>query len=105
MISTKHSLLELGIRHLKSGLSITQNNDFNKIIKTAGKNVDANLYINYKNLPNILNTLMKGHYKNEIKDLSNFANFSYKNLKNSIKRGHLATGVAFKYFLNTYTCI
>ena len=37
MLSTKHSLLELGIRHLKSGLSITQNNDFNKIIKTAGK--------------------------------------------------------------------
>lgn len=76
MISSKQNLVEAGIRQLKSGISIVNDKNFSKIITTAGKNVDANVYINYKNFPGILTNFIAPHTKKEINAFADFADYS-----------------------------
>lgn len=76
MISSKQNLVEASIRQLKSGLSIVNDKNFSKIITTAGKNVDANIYINYKNFPSILTNFISPSVKKEINALADFADCS-----------------------------
>jgi hypothetical protein len=76
MISAKKSLVEASIRQLKSGISIANDKNFSKIISTAGKNADANIYLNYKNLPNILNHFINPTLKREYNAIPDFADFS-----------------------------
>lgn len=76
MISSKQNLVEASIRQLKSGLSIVNDKNFSKIITTAGKNVDANIYINYKNFPSILTNFISPSVKKETNALADFADFS-----------------------------
>ncbi len=76
LISTKQNLVEAGIRQLKSGLSIVNDKNFSKVINTAGKNVDANVYINYKNFPGILTNFISPIVKKEINTLTDFADCS-----------------------------
>jgi len=42
--------LKLTVDHLLGGRAISKDTDFQRISQTAGKNVDANIYIRYKNL-------------------------------------------------------
>jgi hypothetical protein len=57
--SFNHDVLERAIDQLDTGSSINIETAFKKVEQTAGKKVDANLYLNYKNLgtigKNILN--------------------------------------------------
>jgi hypothetical protein len=76
MMSTNQTLVEDAIRQLKSGVSFSKDRNFSKIISTAGKNVDGNIYINYKKFPNVLNTFVFPALQNETKSLSNFADYS-----------------------------
>ena len=76
MMSAKQSLVEDAIRQLKSGVSLAKDKYFSKVISTAGKNVDANIYINYKNFPKLLNRFTSSDNKNEVNALSNFADCS-----------------------------
>lgn len=76
MMSSKQNLVEDAIRQLKSGASLAMDKNFSKVINTAGKNVDANVYINYKNFPSILSHFVSPGFKKEINSLSDFADCS-----------------------------
>lgn len=76
IICTQQSLLEASITQLKTGISIAKDKNFSKVINTAGKNVDANIYVNYFFFPDILNQFIHPSFKNETTDLSYFANCS-----------------------------
>ena len=76
MMSCKQNLVEDAIRQLKSGGSIAKDKNFSKVINTAGKNVDANLYVNYKVFPGLINNFISPALKNEILGLSDFADYS-----------------------------
>lgn len=76
MMSTNQVLVEDAIRQLKSGTSFAKDRDFNKIISTAGKNVDGNIYINYKKFPGLLNHFITPTLQEDARDLTNFADYS-----------------------------
>lgn len=76
MMSTKQTLVEDAIRQLMSGSSLATDKNFSKVINTAGKNVDANVYVNYKTLPNILNHFISSSLKKESEGLADFADYS-----------------------------
>lgn len=76
MMSSKPTLVEDAIRQLKSGVSLMLDKNFSKIVTTAGKNVDGNLYINYKNFPDIISHFVAPSVSREINSLSDFADYS-----------------------------
>ena len=76
IMSTSNILVEDAIRQLKSGTSFSKDKDFNKIISTAGKNVDGNIYINYKKFPGFLNNFISMPLQEDARDLNNFADYS-----------------------------
>lgn len=76
IMSTNQVLVEDAIRQLKSGLSFAKDRDFNKIISTAGKNVDGNMYVNYKKFPAFLTNFMAPSLQDDARDLSTFADYS-----------------------------
>lgn len=76
MISSQPTLVEDAIRQLKSGVSLATDKDFSRVINTAGKNVDANVYIIYKNFPSVLNHFVSPEYKKETNSLTDFADCS-----------------------------
>lgn len=76
IMSGKQTLVEDAIRQLKSGISLAKDKNFSKIINTAGKNVDANVYVNYKNFPGILSRFVAPAFKKEINSLADFADCS-----------------------------
>jgi hypothetical protein len=76
MMSTNQTLVEDAIRQLKSGVSFSKDKNFNKVISTAGKNVDGNIYVNYKKFPNLLNNFIFPGLQEEAKNISNFADYS-----------------------------
>ena len=76
IISGNQLLLEASIHQLKSGQSFANDKNFSKVINTAGKNVDANIYINYKKFPTLFNDFIFPTAKKEINSLVNFADYS-----------------------------
>ncbi len=76
IISGKPTLVEDGIRQMKSGISLAMDKNFSKVINTTGTNVDANVYVNYKNFPNILDRFISPVFKKEINSLADFADCS-----------------------------
>ncbi|MGZ4060414.1 MAG: DUF3352 domain-containing protein, partial [Bacteroidia bacterium] len=75
-MSLKQSLVEASIHQFKSGNSLAGDKNFNRIMKTAGKNVDANIYINYKKFPGLINGFIFNTLKKETDALTNFADCS-----------------------------
>ncbi len=73
IMSCKQNLVEDAIRHLKSGISLMKDKNFSKIVNTAGKNVEATIYLNYKNFPSILNHFISPIFKKDINSLADFA--------------------------------
>jgi len=76
MMSKSQNLVESAIRQLKSGASLKTDAKINKILSTSGKNVDANIYINYHYLPEVLDKFATPSALKKSKSLSDFAYFS-----------------------------
>ncbi len=81
LLSFSPILIEESIRQLDTGSSLLNNEDFRKVSETAGKNVDANIYINYKNFARqTLNYLNKKN-KDLAFSLENFGNWTEADVK------------------------
>lgn len=76
IISLSPILVENSIRQIDTEYSLTNFPDFKKIAKTAGKNVKANIYINYKTFPKLVSIFLNNKYKSQITSFTNFANWS-----------------------------
>ena len=75
MLSPSGILLEESIRQLDQ-----QNNDnlwpgFLEVSRTAGQNVEANIFINYKTFPVMLSMLLNEKYKKNLEDFISFADW------------------------------
>ncbi len=66
-------LLETSVRQLDTEISLMSDKGFKKIIKTAGQNVDANVYINFKELPRLLTIHGNKLYKNDYAAFKHYA--------------------------------
>ncbi len=87
------SLIEESINQLKKKSSVIDEPAFKKVEQTAGKNVDANIYVNLKYFYRLLSVLTNSKYKTNIDLLSGFAQWTELDLK--IKNNEL--------LLNGYT--
>jgi hypothetical protein len=76
ILSKKQTLVEKSVRQLKSDESLLIDKNFSKVVNTAGKNVDANVYINYKNFPSILSRFISPDVKKDFNALPDFADCS-----------------------------
>ena len=73
LISRSPILVENSIRQLNSNISLKENSDFKQISSTAGKNVQANIYIRYKNFSRLLQSVAA---QKELKNVGFFNNFA-----------------------------
>jgi hypothetical protein len=64
--------LEMTIDHLSVGKSIAKDADFQRISQTAGKNVDANIYIRYNNLGPLAKRVASGESLEMMLELKRF---------------------------------
>jgi hypothetical protein len=69
-------LVEAAINQQKSGTSIASDAGFTKVSGTAGKKVDANLYINFNYFPKLISVLASSPYSKRIAELAGFADWS-----------------------------
>lgn len=76
ILSTNENLIQTSIQQLKSKVSLLSDKNFSKIINTSGKNVDANIYINYKKFPEFISTSLFNSPSKTLEPLSNFADCS-----------------------------
>jgi len=74
-------LLEKSARKIKSKSSILSDKAFKTLSATIGKNVDANIYINYNYFPKVSLNLIDLKYQSSIEFFNNFASWSAFDLK------------------------
>jgi hypothetical protein len=72
--------LKLTVDHLSAGRAISKDTDFQRISQTAGKNVDANVYIRYKNLGVLAEWFASSESLKLMKELRRFGKFGEADL-------------------------
>jgi len=99
-------LVEDAIRQKQSQHSLTNINDFSKVLLTAGDKIDANLYVNYKVFPNVLSTVISPAFQSDLDNLSNMANWAEVDLDlvpNAIKlNGYTYANDSVNNYLNAW---
>lgn len=76
IVSYSSQLVEEAIRQTRVENSLLQDYGFKKVQKTAGKNVDANIYINYKTFPKLISLLLDDEHAKKINSVNSFANWT-----------------------------
>jgi len=76
MISFSSLLLEDAIRQLSAQESVLLLEGFENIYATAGKNVDANVFINFQHFPRSLSVLVKPDFKAEVRSVKSMGNWA-----------------------------
>lgn len=74
--SSKSLLVENAIRQSEAEISIFNDKGFHKVHKTAGKNVDANVYLNFSKLNEIISFTLNTKERVKISAFKNFANWA-----------------------------
>jgi hypothetical protein len=74
--SSKSLLVENAIRQSEAEVSILNDKGFGKVQKTAGKNVDANVYLNFSKLNEIISFTLNNQEKGPVSAFNNFANWA-----------------------------
>ncbi len=76
MLSFSPVLIENAIMHLDSGSSITEDPAFQRVHSTSGRDVDANVYINLRHLPDYLSAFAGGDTKNFLEGYSGLGSWA-----------------------------
>lgn len=95
VVSESMILVEDAIRSIKHGSPLLLNTSFMKVFKSADPNADANIFINFKRLPDMLSLIVNQLFAKELKMFSSFGSWSESDLR--IKPEGLAfTGMAYE---------
>ncbi len=76
VLSPSTILVEDAIRYLKHGSPLVANAAFIKVFKAADPNASANIFVNYRKLPDIISALINSEFALELQDLSSFGSWS-----------------------------
>jgi hypothetical protein len=76
LVSSASILLENAIRQAGNSESLKNDHGFLKVAKTEGKNVDANVYINFNHLPELLALGLNEENKEKIIDFNYFGDWA-----------------------------
>ncbi|RMG80367.1 MAG: DUF3352 domain-containing protein, partial [Bacteroidetes bacterium] len=80
-------LVEDAIRQINSGVSLSDEESFRLAKQTAGKKIDANVFINFKNIPDLLSNYFSKKFTSELKSFSELA--SWTSLDANVHSNHL----------------
>lgn len=87
LLSFSSIILETSIRQLDTKISLLNDKGYKKVQKTAGQNVDATLFINYKEFPKMMLFSSNKKHKDDVRAFRNFADWT--ELDVSIKKDAL----------------
>ena len=76
IISYSSILVEDAIRQLTLHESIYRDGEFKKVFNTSGKNVAANVFINYHHTPKLIAAKVKSEYRTKIRSADDLASWS-----------------------------
>ena len=76
MFSESSILIEDAIRQSETSNNLENNYAYKKVSETAGRNVSANIYINFKTFPILLSNCLNKNNQKTISSFTNFANWS-----------------------------
>ncbi len=76
MISFSSILIEDAIRQITSQESIYRDKEFRDVLKTSGKNVAANVFINFKHTPTLVATKIKSGYITKVRSADDLASWT-----------------------------
>ena len=76
LLSFTPILIEDAVRQLTLEESFAKNADFRKILGTTGKNVTANVFINYQHFPVLLASMLKNGFGSKIQTYDDFAGWT-----------------------------
>ncbi len=76
MLSFSATVLEDAIRQIATEDNVLSMKGFRAVYATAGKNVDANLFINFQNFPKSLSVLVRPEFKAEVRSARHFAEWA-----------------------------
>jgi hypothetical protein len=80
ILSYSPVLVENSIRQLFSGKSLLEDEGFNKVLSTSGRNVDADVFINLKLFPRYISSFIKGKGKRFLSGFSVLGNWALLDL-------------------------
>lgn len=75
MASSSSLLVENALRQLRTDFSLMEDATFSKLFKTSGNNSDANIFINFEQLPGVLSPVFNSKYKSKLLFIKNMANW------------------------------
>jgi hypothetical protein len=76
MISPSGILIEESIKQLEQQNNSILTSGFMQVSESAGQNVEANIFINYRIFPKMLSLLLKEKYKNDLREFDDFADWA-----------------------------
>ncbi|MDF2436793.1 MAG: hypothetical protein K0Q95_1169 [Bacteroidota bacterium] len=76
IMSSNAELMHASVHQLNSKTNLSGNKSFKTVLDAAGKNVDANFYINYKLLPELFTGSIRKESKSDLSSLKHFADYS-----------------------------
>ena len=76
ILSSSTILVESSIRQLDLNFGILDQDGFSRIRSTSGKNVEANLYLNFKRIPYFISSFLNSTYKRKVLPFDHFANWA-----------------------------
>jgi hypothetical protein len=76
ILSPSSILLEASIRQLSQSRTIADETGFKEVAGTAGKNVEGNIYLNYKTMPGFVSHLFNDRYRDKVSEFVHFADWS-----------------------------
>ncbi|PLX05695.1 MAG: hypothetical protein C0594_06830, partial [Marinilabiliales bacterium] len=106
IISYSSILVEESVRQLSLEASLQQERGFIKVRETAGKNVDANVYLNFRTFPKLASVFLNEHYSNSLSRFTTYADWC--ELDFSLKKdaillnGYTYANDSLDYYLNIF---
>ena len=76
VLSPSSILLEEAIRQMELPQSLADEPCFHEVAETAGRNVEGNIYINYKTFPDFISNLINDRFRIKVPALVHFSNWS-----------------------------
>ncbi|MBI5541596.1 MAG: DUF3352 domain-containing protein [Bacteroidia bacterium] len=76
VFSESSLLVEDAIRQVQSDYSLLDKPGFRKVLETAGKNVDGNIYVNHKAFPGLVSVQLANCYQKSVSASTNIAEWS-----------------------------
>lgn len=76
LMSRSSILLEEAIRQIETDQGVANESGFNEVARTAGRNVEGNIFLDYRTMPGIASNLFNDRYASRVEEFTHYADWS-----------------------------